>query len=241
MATMAMMAMMAAPSVMRSLGNRRTIIFTVAALAATFSLVLNAPSLTLLYPALFAFGLINGLYNVAINAQGSDFERARQRPVMSSFHAFFSIGGFTGAAVTYLVLRLSLGEVVHAGLVIVAAVGAMAACWKWLPEDLVPFDSKGAARFRLTPSLCAIAAVALIALAVEGSITDWLTVYLQRAFTHSLDSAALGFVVFSGAMTLARLLGDRMKVRYTSVRVFQFGLLLALAGFLGVLNAEQIG
>lgn len=237
----AMLAMVAAPTIMRYLRNRSTIIAALAGLAATFTLVLSAPSLAVFYPALFAFGVVNGLCNVAINAQGSDFERAHQRPVMSSFHAFFSIGGFCGAAMTYLVLRLSLGEVAHAGVIIVAAGAAMVACRKWLPEDLMPFDAQGTGEFHLSLGLCAIALVALIALAVEGSITDWLTVYLQRAHTGALESAALGFVVFSGAMTVARLLGDRMKIRYTSIRVFQLGLLMAIGGFLGVLLTQTIG
>ena len=42
-------------------------------------------------------GLGNGAMDVAMNAIGVQVEGARKRPVMSSFHALWSLGGFVGA------------------------------------------------------------------------------------------------------------------------------------------------
>src|SRR3954453_24096291 len=57
-----------------------------------------APSLALLTVALFVFGVNHGILNVSMNANALGVQRAYGRPIISSFHAFYSIGGFAGAA-----------------------------------------------------------------------------------------------------------------------------------------------
>ncbi len=51
-----------------------------------------------LVAALIAFGAGLGVVDVAMNAHAVDVERAHGRPMMSGFHALFSIGGLTGSA-----------------------------------------------------------------------------------------------------------------------------------------------
>lgn len=70
--------------------------------AAVFgSLALAAPahahSLPALFAALFALGAGHGLIDVPMNVHAARVERAYGRPIMASFHAAFSIGGFVGA------------------------------------------------------------------------------------------------------------------------------------------------
>jgi len=43
--------------------------------------------------ALLAFGFCNGLLDVSMNAHAAHGEKAYNRPVMSAFHAMFSVGG----------------------------------------------------------------------------------------------------------------------------------------------------
>ncbi|MFC7586268.1 MFS transporter [Nonomuraea antimicrobica] len=47
--------------------------------------------------ALLLFGVVHGVLDVAMNANAVEVERAHGRPIMSSFHAVFSVGGFAGA------------------------------------------------------------------------------------------------------------------------------------------------
>ena len=57
-----------------------------------------AASLPALIAAALLIGAANGLIDVAINAHATSIERAWRSPIMSSFHAAFSLGGLAGAA-----------------------------------------------------------------------------------------------------------------------------------------------
>ena len=53
-------------------------------------------------------GLGNGAMDVAMNALGVQVEAARHRPIMSFFHAFFSVGNLVGAG-SVLIMATILG------------------------------------------------------------------------------------------------------------------------------------
>jgi MFS family permease len=67
---------------------------------ATFGVVLPLPALAGNLPelgfALFFFGMASGAANVAANSLGVEVEARAKRPVMSTLHAVFSIGGLAG-------------------------------------------------------------------------------------------------------------------------------------------------
>nr|WP_043625580.1 hypothetical protein [Nonomuraea candida] len=58
----------------------------------------STPDLVTLSAALLLFGAVHGVLDVAMNAGAVQVERAYGRPIMSSFHAVYSLGGFAGAA-----------------------------------------------------------------------------------------------------------------------------------------------
>src|SRR6202035_3127908 len=55
--------------------------------------------------ALFAFGASLGSLDIAMNLHAVDVERVSEKPLMSGFHALFSVGGFL--AVTTILRRVS--------------------------------------------------------------------------------------------------------------------------------------
>jgi MFS family permease len=56
-----------------------------------------AGNLAELMAALFAYGLVGGLLDVALNTQAVGVERGYRRPLINSFHAGYSFGGLLGA------------------------------------------------------------------------------------------------------------------------------------------------
>lgn len=70
----------------------------------SLGLLAAAPNLASLAASLFLFGASLGLMNCAMNMQGVAVEQESGRAMMSSFHAFFSVGGMLGAIVVMTLL-----------------------------------------------------------------------------------------------------------------------------------------
>jgi fucose permease len=77
----------------------------------------------------------------------------------------------------------------------------------------------------------------------EGAALDWSAVYLADALGGTQALGAIGLGVFLGALTLGRLVGDRLVSRFGAVRVIRTGSLVAGLGFGGALlvNAPLAG
>ena len=76
-----------------------------AAIASSASLILPALAwdVVTLAGALTVFGAAIGALDVAMNAQAVELEHRVGRPIMSRFHALFSAGGMSGAALGGLI------------------------------------------------------------------------------------------------------------------------------------------
>src|SRR5262249_35661460 len=159
--------------------------------------------------------------------QAVALEARRGRPLMSSFHAFFSLGGFAAAGASSLLFALGLSPPVTALALAVAMAAGLAAS----PGALLPHAPGEAASSpplaRPTGALLALAALAFLGILGEEAMTDWSTVFLR--FSRAVDeaAAATGFTAFSAAMTVGRLAGDWLVHRFGAVRVIRFGALLA--------------
>jgi MFS family permease len=191
-----------------------------------------APSLVTLTSALFAFGVVHGVLNIAMNARGVEIERAAERPIMSSFHAVYSIGGFLGAVlggVTAAAGASPLGT-----FAVVAVLGAALALWsrRWSAAltETAGSPADGPARQVPLSGVLLLGTLALCALVGEGAAADWSTVYLRDSLHSTEGFAAAAFAAFFIAMTAGRLTGDRLAARFGAVRLVRGCGLLAAAG-----------
>src|SRR5216683_1280 len=210
-------------------GSRATTTVSILGVVLASPLPMLAPSLPIFTLTLALLGVANGGVDVAMNAQAIAIEERVGRPIMSSFHGFFSAGGLVGAMGAALAMSGGLGSRAHllasaAGLFLVS-VGAVA--------FLLPTAISSAARspmFRLPRGpLLGLGVLALCALLAEGAIGDWAAVYLKDYAGTSPELAALGFAAFSLAMTAGRLLGDRAVRRYGGPWVLSAGAGVAAA------------
>ncbi|AOS64097.1 MFS transporter [Actinoalloteichus hymeniacidonis] len=79
------------------IGSKLTVIGALAALSIAVTFPGFAVDAVSLGAGLFLFGMFNGAVDVAMNAHAAAVECAYRRPIMSAFHALFSIGGVAGA------------------------------------------------------------------------------------------------------------------------------------------------
>jgi len=199
---------------------------------------LLAPSVGALAGALFLLGVAVGILDVSMNAHGVAVERASARPVMSSLHASWSVGGLAAAGcvalghlldadpraaaavVLALLLAVGLAAGPHLGTVSVAGAGRRG------DEG----GGAGGGRFAL-PSRGAlvIGAMVFALFMAEGAVTDWSALYLDRDLGAAATLAAVGYGAFAGGMALGRILGDRLNRALGARRLLAGGSALAAA------------
>lgn len=194
-----------------------------------------APSLLLLVVALVAWGVVHGLLNIAMNAAGVRAETVQQRPLMSSFHAVYSVGGLAGSLLGGLFAGAGLGPAVTFAAVAALGVVLTGVAARWVvAAPVVRDDEPGAAPARMT-GVWILGALAFCGLIGEGAAADWSTVYLRDNLLSSERYAAAAFAAFFLAMTAGRILGDRLVARFGPVVVVRVSGLLAAAGLGGAL------
>ena len=93
-------------------GNPRVIRVAATALCASCRCC-HWPSMLLLMLALFIFGIGFGLLDVSMNVQAVAVEEGYGRPIMSTFHGVFSIGGLLGAASAGLIAGAGVAPLPH--------------------------------------------------------------------------------------------------------------------------------
>jgi predicted MFS family arabinose efflux permease len=187
---------------------------------------------------LLLFGATLGSLDVGMNIHGVEVERAAGEPLLSGFHALYSLGGFAGAAFITLLLSLGLGPLlcvaIGAGLMVLA----MIATW---PGLLRTRTADGEPHFALPRGVVlVIAALAAITFLAEGALLDWSALLITGNGLVSVEQGGLGFMVFSIAMTAMRFTDDALVARVGDRAIMIWGSLLAIAGFIVLLIAPNV-
>ncbi|MEA4837797.1 MAG: MFS transporter [Rhodospirillaceae bacterium] len=205
-------------------------------MAATLLICAVLPALSwietpaLLAAALFIFGIGIGAMDCAINVQAVMVERDSDRAMMSGFHAFYSIGGLTGAAAMAALLSLGLSPLTASATATAVVFGLLLSVSAHWRTDRIAHSTPAFARPRGVVAF--IGLLCFITFLCEGAILDWSAVFLTGTRGMDAAQAGWGFALFSLAMTVMRLFGDRQVRRLGRYRTIALGSLVASAGFL---------
>lgn len=206
------------------------------------------PSLATMMLGLMVFGSVHGTLDIAMNANGIQVQRAWGRPIITSFHAVYSIGGFLGAAVGGLCAHQHIGP--GPAFVGVACGVAVLAGWAglWVLPDApagpaaAPAEANDRTRRGspgrgsvVTADLLLLGLLAMCALVGEGCAADWSAVYLHENLGSSDAFAAAAYAAFAVMMFVGRLFGDRLVTRFGPVRLVRASGMLASAGMVAAL------
>ena len=185
--------------------------------------------------ALFAFGAFLGSLDVAMNLHAVDVERASENPLMSGFHALFSIGGFLGSGIVTAFLSLGIApgsSTILSSAVLVSLILAA------LPRMLSNRESTKQPLFAIPRGIVLVIAVfAAILYLVEGALLDWSALLLVGEHLVTAAHGGLGYMLFSIAMTLGRFAGDGIVARFGNRIVLTLGGITALLGLCVLLLA----
>jgi MFS family permease len=198
-----------------------------------------ATSLPMLMLVLCVLGACNGGLDVAMNAQAALVERQYSRSIMNSFHALWSVGGLSGAALGGLAASRGLPLTAH--FIIAAGLGAgvMLIALRGLVQDSGSHSGNDAT-FALPPrALVPMGIVAFCALVCEGAIGDWGAIYLREGLDSTPGVAATGYAVFALLMAGGRFTGDWLTMRAGAGRLIRGSGVLVVTG-IGLAVASNI-
>lgn len=231
----------------RAFGNRPMTVASSTVLALSVSLPAHTHSALSLGLVLLVFGMGYGAQNVAMNAVAVDLVAATRRPIISSFHAVYSLGGMVGAGLGGLAAsRLSaathLSVVAGVGLVATAVVAPflLRGPEPVPPRDGAPADGPRqraqaparAAGHRVGGPVLLFGVIALCTAYGEGAMSDWSALHLSQDLHARPAVASAGYSLFALAMTVGRLSGTAVQERFGQTRALVTGGLVAAVGML---------
>lgn len=196
-----------------------------------------AGSTAVLGAMLVLFGAALGTLNVAMNVNAVEVERLARRPLMSSFHAHFSIGAFAGSSATTALLASGSPPILCEAVCAVLVTAAVLAASPFLVARARGRDG----RFFTWPrgTVFLLAGAAAITFLVEGAMRDWSALLIVGRGIAPAGRAGLGFIAFSITMTGGRLAGDRLAERMGDRSVLLLGSVAAAVGLLGLAFAGR--
>ena len=232
LATGAVMAFPFSGYFMDRVGSGNVTRATTAVYIVSIVLIPLAPDTIVLAGALWLFGAVHGAMDVAMNGWAAKLETAYRRPIMSSFHALFSVGTGLGAASTFFAASWGVGMLPHImGAALIAGIGLV---WAWRQPDgcdLTPQPEQKAPLFVLPRGqLLAVALIAFCASIGEGGNADWGSLFLMATTAADEARGALAYTAFSLAMVTVRFAGDRLISMTGPARILRFSGLMAIAG-----------
>lgn len=184
---------------------------------------------------LFGFGGSLGSLDVAMNVHAVEVERAAQRPLMSGFHAHFSLGGFAGAGLMTFLLSMHLGGPASTLICGVPMLVGTVLAWPRLLRTTRAGDGPLFVLPRGVVLLLAVLAGSMFL--AEGALLDWSALLITSTGLVAVTQGGLGYLLFSIAMTAGRLGGDSVVTRVGDRATLVWGGLLAVAGFVLLLVA----
>ncbi len=233
--------MMPLSGYLSKLYGTRVIILISGLIAAVFlPVLLLMPNPWTMGAALFVFGAGIGVIDVAMNSHGIHVQNKYGRPIMSSLHGLFSVGGLCGSLGLGLLMRLGLNPLMAA--VSISILLILILIWKY--PSLFTKEQEGhetdhhtheAGKIKskfgwLSARVIFLGAACFAVFLSEGAMLDWSALFLKENRGVDAAFAGVGYATFSIAMASMRLLGDRIVERFSGKTVVIGGGLLAALG-----------
>ncbi|NHI16631.1 MFS transporter [Microbacterium excoecariae] len=242
----------------RRLGSARAAVFSTILTALGVLAAGLAPNVWVFVGFLLVGGACDAITDVAQNAHGLRVQRAMGRSILNSFHAVWSVGAVLGGAMAAGAIAVGLPIGVHlaisGAIFCVVALVALRYCLPGPDRDPTPDGhaaaSSGAEIARRVPARVVLTLIALVVIAMAGSVVEdagftWAALYLTSLGAPGAI-AATGLIALVGAQFVGRLVGDRLVDRFGQRAVARAGGLLVVVGMgvalaLGTVSGSIVG
>jgi len=224
-------------------GSSKITLIGALVMCAALPLLAMMPNAFLLWAALALFGGMMSMMDISMNEQAVLVERMAGKPLMSSFHAAYSVGGLAGALIGSGMASISgVSTLLHFIIIMLFFGAAVVVAYRFLLPSVPVAPQEKQPVFSLPErALWGLGAIAFCSAISEGAISDWSAVYLTQVMHSNASMAALGFAAFSMTMTMGRLFGDALIKKWSPSAIVRLGGLAAGLGLLVIVLAKQPG
>ncbi|WP_235297740.1 MFS transporter [Portibacter marinus] len=184
---------------------------------------------TLLIPFLL-MGSTTGMMDVAMNAQAVEVEMLSKKPIMTMFHAMFSIGMVIGGLVGSFAINMDLTMISHFTAVVITSLLVISISSIYLYPDQSEFNHDDPIFVLPKGPLIILGVIAFCCMMGEGAIADWSTIYMKKIVQSQEFLYAMGLTAFAAMMTAGRLVGDRGRSMIGDRLMLLSGGLMSLLG-----------
>ncbi|WP_080054331.1 MFS transporter [Spirosoma aerolatum] len=227
------------------LGSRLVMACAALVMALSLPLLLILSSIPSMAITLFIFGASIGTIDVAMNTHGVQVQNLYGKPIMSSLHGLFSVGGLFGSLGLGVLIKLGLNPMYAIICIALLMILITLTQYKNLfPADTErqimddfsttteePAEGKRSVSW-LHGSVLFLGFLCFAVFLAEGSILDWSAIFLRDVKGINVELAGVGYASFSIAMALMRLVGDKLVLRLNSKTVVVGGSLVGAVGLL---------
>ncbi len=256
-----MVAMPATGALVKRVGCRALIGFSMLLLLAVLPGLAVWNVLVMMAISLFLFGVAAGSFGVALNLQAVIVEKNSLRALMSGFHGMCSLGGLLGVVTVTSLLAVGVSPLVSAlaisALLLLIAIMAVPACLTEIEPEAVSNEeankqeasksqpvslptSKHKLKFKLpNPTILLIGVMCFIAFLSEGAAMDWSGIYLTSKYQVTATYAGLAYAFFAIAMTLGRFSGRYLLRSLGEKNIIPYSAACAALGLVVVVTAPH--
>lgn len=215
----------------------------------TLLLVVSLPTLAISQGHLSAciiltvFGYGSGMLDVAMNVHAMRVQNAYEKPVMSSFHGFYSIGGLFGALGCSVLYKIGINTLLIT--VLTSVLFLILAIWKYrkladdrkekaVVDSMVPVQKGMHNRERILSlfniDVLLIGSLCFFVFLSEGAVLDWGSVFLRDEKGANEIYYGLGYGAFSIATAIVRFCGDQIIGKFGQKLAVSAGCAIAILG-----------
>nr|WP_315028684.1 MFS transporter [uncultured Chryseobacterium sp.] len=223
-------------------GTRKIILTSVLSAALLLPCLLIISDIYLMGLVLFAFGCSIGSIDVAMNSHGVQVQNSYGKPIMSSLHGLFSVGGLFGSLGLGFLIKMGLNPIYAAITISVLLILLLIIQYRNLfnyadeKEIIMKFSHVDEAkavssRFQwFNASVLLLGLMCFIVFLSEGAMLDWSAIFLRDNKNIGSEFSGIGYASFSVAMAVMRLTGDAIVSKLSGKTVVIGGSILASLG-----------
>ena len=160
--------------------------------------------------ALFLFGMIGNLFNVAVNTQAVELAKLFEKSIISSFHGFWSLAGFVGGLVGSYFIAKSMTPLMQFLVILSLGYIFLITTHQHLLHSASNKQSLKKMWTKPTPLMFQFGLIALSNMICEGMMFDWSGVFYQTVVKVSESQRTIGYISFMACMTTGRMFADAL-------------------------------